>query len=368
VSVQTQLMSLALFLRRRARRAARAAVGLIPVVLGLAAGGCAQLSYYRQSAAGQVDIAQRREAIDALIADAHQDTGLRERLELVRDMRAFAVSELQLPDTGSYTQYADLGRDYAVLALYAAPEFSTELKTWCYPVAGCAAYRGYFDRAMLENYARELKQQHYDVYIAAVPAYSTLGWFDDPLLNTVLDWPEPQMAGLIFHELAHQQLYVKGDTAFNESFATAVERAGVERWLQARHGAVAVERYRRRWRERDAVVQLLADARSDLAQLYARKLAAPELRAAKQQRLDSLRRQYRELRQSTLVDGVYDALFAGTLNNARLGSVAAYHTYVDSFLAMLAEQQGEFPAFYAEAARMAALPPDKRRQSLAALM
>jgi predicted aminopeptidase len=359
-------MCLALSLRRRARRAA--VLLLIPVVLGLSAAGCAQLSYYRQSAAGQLDIAQRREAIDALIADAHQDTGLRERLELVREMRAFAVSELQLPDTGSYTQYADLGRDYAVLALYAAPEFSTELKTWCYPVAGCAAYRGYFDRAMLERYARKLKQQHYDIYIAAVPAYSTLGWFDDPLLNTVLDWPEPQMAGLIFHELAHQQLYVKGDTAFNESFATAVERAGVERWLQARHGAAAVERYRRRWREREVVVQLLADARSDLAQLYARKLPASQLRVAKQQRLEKLRRQYRELREGTLADGVYDALFAGTLNNARLGSVAAYHIYVDSFLAMLAEQQGDFPAFYAAAARMAALPPDERRQSLAALM
>jgi len=337
-------------------------------VLGLFVAGCAQLSYYRQSAGGQMDIVQRRQAIDALIADERRDAPLRERLEHVREMRAFAIDELGLPDTGSYTQYADLGRDYAVLALYAAPAFSTELKTWCYPVVGCAAYRGYFDRAMLERYAKQLKQQNYDVYIAAVPAYSTLGWFDDPLLNTVLDWPEPQVAGLIFHELAHQQLYVEGDTAFNESFATAVERAGVERWLQRHDGPAAVQRYRRRWEERGQVVQLIAQARGDLQQLYARQVSPADMGLAKQQRLDRLRQQYAELRRSFGADPGFDAWFGGELNNARLGSVAAYNKYVDAFLALLAEQHNDFRAFYARAAQMGALPQQQRVQSLAGLM
>ncbi len=351
---------------RRRHRVRSALAGL--ALLGLIVSGCAQLSYYRQSAGGQMDIVQRRQAIDALIADERRDAPLRERLEHVREMRAFAIDELGLPDTGSYTQYADLGRDYAVLALYAAPAFSTELKTWCYPVVGCAAYRGYFDRAMLERYAQALKQQNYDVYIAAVPAYSTLGWFDDPLLNTVLDWPEPQVAGLIFHELAHQQLYVEGDTAFNESFATAVERAGVERWLQVHDGPAAVQRYRRRWEERGQVVQLIAEARRDLQQLYARGVSPADMGLAKQQRLDRLRQQYGELRRSFSADPGFDAWFAGELNNARLGSVAAYNEYVDAFLALLAEQHNDFRAFYARAAQMGALPQQQRQQSLAGLM
>jgi predicted aminopeptidase len=330
--------------------------------------GCSELRYYRQSAGGQLDIVHRRQAIDVLIADDKRDAQLRARLERVREMRAFAVEQLGLPDTASYTQYADLGRDYAVLALYAAPEFSTELKTWCYPVAGCAAYRGYFDRAMLGTYAEELKQQDYDVYVAAVPAYSTLGWFDDPLLNTVLHWPEPQMAGLIFHELAHQQLYIKGDTVFNESFATAVERAGVERWLQAHGSQADISSYRRYWHNREQVVALIGLAREDLKALYRQNLPAQRLRDAKQQRLQALREQYQRLRQTLDGDPGYDSWFAGELNNARLGSVAAYHTYVDVFLSMLATQHGDLPAFYVEAAGMADMTADQRRQYLASLM
>ncbi len=343
-----------------------AVAGLVALAVFLSS--CSELRYYRQSAGGQLDIVHRRQAIDTLIADEHGDKQLRTRLEMAREIRAFAVDALGLPDTDSYTKYADLGRDYAVLALYAAPEFSTELKTWCYPVVGCAAYRGYFDRAMLATYADELKRQHYDVYVAAVPAYSTLGWFDDPLLNTVLDWPEPQMAGLIFHELAHQQLYVRGDTAFNESFATAVERAGVERWLRT-HGTQAdVADYRSYWRHREHVVQLISRARHDLQELYRQDMPADTLRLAKQQRLRALRQQYRDLRQTLDGDPGYDSWFAGDLNNARLGSVAAYHTYVDVFLALLAKQHGDLQAFYAEAGRMADMPADQRQQYLAGLL
>jgi predicted aminopeptidase len=337
----------------------------LPLVLLCSA--CSELRYYGQSAGGQLDIVQRRQPVDTLIAAPDTDAQLRRRLQHAREMRAFAIAELALPDTGSYTYYADLERDFAVLALYAAPEFSTGLKTWCYPVAGCANYRGYFDRGMLDADVGELQRQDYDVYIARVPAYSTLGWFDDPLLNTVLDWPESQMAGLIFHELAHQRLYVKGDTVFNESFATAVERAGVERWLAARGRSQEVQVYRRRWRDRERVVALVAQAREDLDVIYRSGADPQSLRRAKQRRLDELREQYRALRTESGADPGYDAWFADELNNARLGSLAAYHAYVDAFLALLARHCGDMEAFYEAAARTAALQPGRRAQALAEL-
>jgi predicted aminopeptidase len=337
----------------------------LPLVLMCYA--CTELRYYGQSAGGQLDIVQRRQDIDTLIAAPDTDAQLRRRLERVRAIRAFAVAELGLPDTGSYTYYADLERDFAVLALYAAPEFSTELRTWCYPVAGCAAYRGYFDRGMLNDDVRELQRQQYDVYIVRVPAYSTLGWFDDPLLNTVLDWPEAQMAGLIFHELAHQRLYVTGDTVFNESFATAVERAGVERWLTGQGRPEQVRIYRRRWRDRERIVELVAQAREDLDTLYRSGGDPQTLRRAKQQRLQELRAQYLALKRNSGTDPGYDHWFAGELNNARLGSLAAYHTYVDAFLTLLAQHCGNMEAFYAAAARTADLAPERREQVLAKL-
>jgi predicted aminopeptidase len=331
----------------------------------LATTGCAQLAYYHQSAAGQLDIIGRREAIDALIADDSRNARLRVRLEQVRAIREFAVGELGLPDTGSYTQYADLGRDYAVLALYAAPEFSTDLKTWCYPVAGCAGYRGYFDRDMLQADAGALRAEGYDVYVAAVPAYSTLGWFDDPLLNTVIDWPSAQLAGLVFHELAHQQLYVKGDTAFNESFATAVEQAGVERWLKRQGDALALAKYRSDRRHHEQVVQLLAGTRRRLQTLYDKGLPLEAMREAKQSEFAQIRQAYRVLRDGWGGDPGYDNWFAGELNNARLGSVAAYNDYVAAFLAMLDNRQGDFRALYAEASRIGAMAPEQRRLYLA---
>jgi predicted aminopeptidase len=333
----------------------------------LLASACAELRYYRQSASGQLDIVSRRQAIDSLVEDDSQNAELRERLARVRAVRAFAIEQLGLPDTGSYTQYADLERDYAVLGLYAAPEFSIDLKNWCYPVVGCAAYRGYFDRSMLTSYVEELRQQGYETYIAVVPAYSTLGWFNDPVLNTVLDWSEPQMAGLIFHELAHQQLYVKGDTVFNESFATAVERAGVERWLAEHNDHNAVEHYRNNWNNRQRVVDLIISTRHELDRLYQREMPEDAMRRAKQDVLEGMRMQYRALRQTMDADPGYDAWFAAELNNAKLGSTAAYHAYVEAFLILLEKHQQDYPAFYAEVARIGALSAEEREAVLARL-
>lgn len=336
----------------------------IPALLALLMSGCAELSYYAQSARGQLDIIDRRQPIDALLEDDTNDVRLRERLARVKQIRAFAVNRLGLPDTGSYTRYADLERGYAVLALYAAPEFSVELRTWCYPVIGCAGYRGYFDEDMLSDYVEQLRQQNYDTYIATVPAYSTLGWFDDPVLNTVLDWQEPQLAGLIFHELSHQQLYIKGDTVFNESFATAVERAGVERWLRVYSDRRVLLRYRTQWQHRQQVTRLIADTRDALQLLYEQDLPQQILREEKQRQFDKARQAYAVLRKNWDEDPGYDAWFTGELNNAKLGAAQAYNAYVESFMAILAEQDENLPAFYEQAAAIGALEPDQRAACL----
>ncbi len=319
--------------------------------------GCSQLAYYRQSALGQWDIVSRRQAIDDLLADDSRNPQLRARLARVREIRRFARQVLALPVDGNFTYYADLQRDYALFALYAAPEFSTELKTWCYPIAGCVAYRGYFDRRMLERDAARLRARGFDVYVAAVPAYSTLGWFNDPLLNTVIGWPEPQLAGLIFHELAHAKLYVPGDTAFNESFATAVEQAGVERWLRERGDATGLQVYRRALRRQAAFARLARQTRARLQSLYHSDLVPAAMREEKRRILARSRQDLQRLWGNEQLPETDWQVLA---NNAGLGSVAVYHSYVAAFRAMLQGLRGDWPAFYTEAARIGALTAHQR--------
>ncbi len=329
--------------------------------LALGLTGCAELAYYRQSALGQMDIVSRRQAIDDLLADDSRNTELRARLTRVGEIRGFARRVLALPAAGSFTYYADLGRDYALMALYAAPEFSVELKTWCYPVAGCVAYRGYFDRAMLAREAGRLRAAGYDVFVAPVPAYSTLGWFDDPLLNTVIDWPDAQLAGLIFHELAHARVYVPGDTAFNESFATAVEQAGVELWLAHRGDDAGLAVYRRARQRQAGLAQLAQRSRARLQRLYASDLPPAAMRAAKRRILEDSRHALQALWGGQRVP---ETDRQALTNNAGLGSLAVYHGYVEAFRAMLERLHGDWPAFYAQAERIGALAAPERLLAL----
>ncbi|VAW83281.1 PUTATIVE ZINC PROTEASE PROTEIN [hydrothermal vent metagenome] len=337
-------------------------IAFLCVVIQLS--GCNDLRYYRQSVNGQLDIMDRRTSIKALVEDESMSPPLRQRLQRVTDFRTFAIEQLALPETGSYTFYADLERDYVIQNLFAAPEFSVDLHQWCYPVLGCAAYRGFFDTALLAVDAASFKEKGFDTYVALIPAYSTLGWFDDPVLNTVIEWPEPQLAGLIFHELAHQKLYVKGDTVFNESFATAVEQAGVELWLAQRNNPVLIGRYREQRDHRQQVIELIQQTRSRLKHLYEQTSEPAAMRIAKRKILDTARGGYRALREQWQHDPGFDAWFAGELNNARLGSVAAYHTYVDAFLSLLVEEQYDFEAFYARAEEIAGLDQDARQAYL----
>jgi predicted aminopeptidase len=246
--------------------------------------------YYVQAARGQFDLMRRRRPVEEVIADATSPEQLRQRLGMVRDARQFAVDELLLPDNGSYRNYADLERDYVVWNVIAAPEFSLDPKLWCYPVAGCVAYRGYFSEASAKKLADDLASQGFDVLVGGVAAYSTLGRFADPVLNTMMRWDDTELVETLFHELAHQKLYIKGDTGFNESFATTVAETGIRRWLSARGGSEILDARDRRRTDYDAVLQLAMAARGKLEALYASDLDVDAMRNAKRQILEGLAR------------------------------------------------------------------------------
>ena len=342
--------------------------GAILLVAGVAAGCAAttvDLPYYWQSAVRQVSLLQRARPIDELLADAALDERLRPKLRRVREIRSFASRELGLPDNGSYTRYADLGRPFVVWNVFATPELSMQMKQWCFPVAGCVTYRGYFGRDAAERHAAELRSQGWEAYVAGVPAYSTLGWFDDPVLNTFVHAPDGELARLIFHELAHQVLYVKGDSAFNESFATAVEEVAVERWLDADGDPSVREAYRRHAQRRRDFVALLVRHRDELAAVYAGDATDDEKRAGKQAVLASLQEGYRALKAGWGGWAGYDRWFAQPLTNAHLASVATYHELVPGFRRLLEQAGGDLPRFFGRARELAALPPAERRALLA---
>lgn len=339
------------------------------LALGLAAGqtGCATVGYYAQAVSGQLAILGRARPVAELLADPAIPPPQKERLRLAEALRAFAVRELLLPDNDSYRAYADLGRPYAVWNVFAAPPFSLRLEQWCFLFVGCLSYRGYFSRERAEAYAQALRAQGYDVYVAGVSAFSTLGWLPDPLLNTMLDKPEPETAALLFHELAHQRLYVRDDSAFSESFAVAVEREGVRRWLTARGGsAQQYARYRQARQRHEQLQRLLLEHRARLEALYASVLGSEEKHAAKRAAFEQIARDYAALKRQW---GGYDGFdtWMQDLNNAKLAAVGLYHRHLDAFQALLARCGGELAAFYREAEALARLPKEQREAALAAL-
>lgn len=308
--------------------------------------GCETLSYYAQAVGGQLSLMSRSRPIEDLLADPATPAPLRERLALARSIRDFAVKELKLPDNGSYRSYADLGRPYAVWNVVAAPEFSLRPLQSCFPVAGCVAYRGFFAQADAERHAAALRAAGNDVYVYGVPAYSTLGRFDDPLLSTFIRYPEADFARLIFHELAHQLVYVQDDSSFNESFAVVVEREGLRRWLAATgRGGGEWRAFEERNRKINAEIQ---QTRARLEVLYRTRLAPQAMRERKQVELAGLKEK--------LAGRFQDAV----PNNAFLASFATYTELVTEFEFILKENNGDLEAFYAQVRRYAASAPSNR--------
>jgi len=349
-------------------------VGTLLAVLTAAclSSGCSSLGYYGQAVGGHLDIVQRSRPVEDWLADANTPPALRSRLELSQRMRDFAITELKLPDNRSYRSYADLQRSAVVWNVVAAPELSLALKTWCFPVMGCVGYRGYFSREPADALAAQLGAEGWEVSVYGVPAYSTLGWTNwlggDPLLNTFLSWPEGELARLIFHELAHQVAYANDDTTFNESFATAVEQVGGQRWLSERASAAAREEYAALDLRRKDFRELTLRHRARLQALYESPVDDAAKRQGKAALAAQLQREYEQLKSERWGGFTgYDAWLVRA-NNASFAVQAAYNELVPAF-ERLFEQQGREPRrFYAEVQRLAALPKAERRATLAATM
>lgn len=331
--------------------------------------GCSSLGYYTQAVGGHLDVMRRARPVADVFIASDTPEPLRQRLLLSQRMRDYAASELKLPDNRSYRRFADLKRDWVVWNVVAAPALSLTLKTWCVPVAGCVVYRGYFAREGAEALAAELRAQGWEVMVYGVPAYSTLGWSNwlggDPLLNTFIGWPEGQLAGLIFHELAHQVVYAQDDTTFNESFATTVERIGARRWLAGQATPAAREAFEAQHRRREEFRAFTLRWRGELERLYAGTLDDAAKRERKVALMAAMRAEYEAVKASRWGGWAgYDGWFAQA-NNASFGVLAAYHELVPGFERLFERSGGDFKRFYAEVKRLAALPKDERRAALA---
>jgi predicted aminopeptidase len=330
--------------------------------------GCSTMGYYAQSVGGHLDLLSRAKPIDEVTAAESTPAALRDRLALAARIRDFAVSDLGLPDNRSYRRYSDLGRNAAVYNVTAAPELSLKLETWCFPVVGCVGYRGYYDRAAADAEGATLRARGLEVNVYGVPAYSTLGKLDwlggDPLLNTFINWPEGELARLVFHELAHQVVYAEGDTMFNESFATAVERIGVQRWLAQHAGDEARRQYAEQDARRDDFRVLTTRFRDRLNALYSSARSDADKREGKAALMRELRTDYAQLKAERWNGFAgYDGWFERA-NNASFGVLAAYNELVPQFERLYEREGRDFRRFYAEVARLAALPKPERQATL----
>lgn len=324
---------------------------------------CSTLNYYTQAAQGQLSLLSDARSVDDWLADPATNPKLRHRLETARQIRRFAVYELGLPDNDSYKTYASLKRPYVLWNVVATPELSLKPVTWCFPVAGCVNYRGYYSKVDAQAYARELRAEGMDVEVGGVPAYSTLGWFSDPLVSTFINYPDAELARLIFHELAHQVVYVPGDSQFNESFASAVEEVGVERWLD-RFGTDAMrEAYGKYSARKHDFLALLLKHRKELERTYAAPVSDADKRARKALVFQALKDEYQLLKASWGGYAGYDKFFAEPLSNAHLASIATYSDFVPAFRALLKRERNA-SSFYKSVRQIADLDRADRHKVL----
>jgi len=324
---------------------------LLPLILAtLLLCGCETTGYYAQAISGHLSVMRAARPVDTWLADPATPADLRSRLETARKIREFASRDLRLPENGSYNSYADLGRAYVAWNVYAAPVFSVEPKQECFPITGCVSYRGFFSEDEARRYAEKLRLAGNDVYIGGVPAYSTLGWFDDPLLSTFIRYSDAQLARLLFHELAHQQVYARDDTTFNESFAVAVEEEGVRRWLRAQGRDADLAAFRAMQVRKRELASRVEAIRRNLENVYKRNISQEEKRKAKAEEFAKLRAEY-------------GAIIPAEPNNAFLVSISVYTQMVPGFERLLAEAGGNLPAFYARVRELA--NADKTARELA---
>lgn len=325
---------------------------ILAVILMLGAlSGCTSLGYLAQAAHGQLQLMRTRRPIERVIADPKSSDSLKTRLRLVEEAREFAVTDLKLPDNRSYRTYGDLGRPYAVWNVVAAPEFSVRPLHWCFPFTGCISYRGYFRERSARKFAAQLGERGNDTLVAGVTAYSTLGHFADPVTNTMLRYGDNDMIATIFHELAHQLIYVPGDSQFSESFAMSVELEGLRRWLSARGRASELDAILKRHRDEQTIVRGFAEGRRQLAALYSQSLPAEQMRQQKREILKATGDHVLELERQAQLP-MYDLWINAGLNNAHLASIGTYYDCVPGFQRLLEANGGDLPSFYAAVKKM----------------
>jgi predicted aminopeptidase len=354
-----------MFLRFMPRPFVIASRLIVTATVGLLLCSCSSLRYYGQAARGQGGLIVHRRAVSSVLRDPATDSKTAARLRLAQQARRFASERLGLPDNRSYTGYVDLRRPFVVWNVFAAPRYSVEALSQCFPIAGCVAYRGWFSEADAKADAAKWSAKGDDVWIGGVPAYSTLGWFADPILSSMLRWDDDELDGTIFHELAHQLIYVKGDTAFNESFATFVQTEGLREWRQYRGlppqdgRADAMD---------DGFTQLVLDLRARLKTLYASGASDADMATGKQREIESFRTRYAQWRDRLWPnDRRYDAWVAAPINNARLLPFGLYDQWTPAFARLFERAGRQWPTFYADVRALAKLPEKQRERQLKSL-
>ncbi len=342
---------------------------LISALLMIASGvsGCASLAYYQQAVAGQLELLSGRQPIDKVLLDEKISPTIRERIEVAQRITRFAENEIGLPVEGTFSSYVDIERRFVVWNVFAAGEFSLSLETYCFPIAGCVSYKGYFDREDALEFARKMKNDGYEVYVGGVEAYSTLGWFSDPLINTFINRRDERLASLIFHELAHKVVYVADDTIFNESFATAVERYCVQTWLISEGRRDLYLDYMASQTRRNEVLTLITGAAESLRMLYDQSENDTSMRVTKADIIANLRRSYIELKHSWSGGTEFEYWMESEINNAKLGAIGTYQDWVPGFMVLL-EQSGSFDKFIARVKEIGQLPASERSAILAGLV
>jgi predicted aminopeptidase len=348
------------------------------LVVVVTVSGCQTIGFYAQAAKGQFQIFAHQEVIDKLVADPKTPAPLRQQLRLIEQLRAFAKDQLKLPVDGNYRKYVDVHRPYVVWNVQAAPQFSLQPRTWWYPLVGSLEYRGYFSERGARKYAARIVKKGDDVYVDGVEAYSTLGWFKDPVLNTFIDRSEPELAEVIFHELGHRRVFARGDTDFNEAYATTVGQEGARRWLRASGKTNLLERYAVALQRNDQFVHLIMSTREQLEKVYGdtldkdgkvRAAKVPplppaRLKEAKQRVFMGLRSQYEQLKISWGGYSGYDDWFAHELNNAQLNTIANYYDFLPAFKRLLELNGGDMEKFYQEVERLSKMDKNTRHQWL----
>lgn len=339
---------------------------LLALIVVGSLGACDSVAYYAQAVSGQASLLWRRQSIDRLLADPSLDPALRQKLLVVQQATGYAGQNLGLSAAGSYDSYVDLQRRHLVWNVFAVPEFSTEPLSWCFPVAGCVNYRGYFSESAALNYAQGLQTQGFDVFVGGVDAYSTLGWFNDPVPSTIMQRPDHQLAALIFHELAHQKLYLPGDTAFNESFASFVSQEGLRRWLEQQDQSDLYLQSMQEMLGQQQFIDFVLAYRDRFAALYDSAISIDDMRAEKHRLQEEMRQAW--LKQGTPASERYRGWFEGPLNNAQLSTVGSYYGWVPAFEILFEHSGGDFGEFYQAVADIADLPTEARQNRLAQLM